>query len=236
VWGRDDEEVTAVERTIVVVEDDPHIADLLDLYLRKDGYRVLLADSGEQGLELVQREHPMLAILDIGLPGIDGLEVCRRIRATSKLPVLFLTARDDEVDRIIGLELGADDYVTKPFSPREIVARVKAIMRRVEDSAPAAPTGAPVYTIGSLEVDTGRREARVAGTPVALATREFDLLAHLAANAGLVRSRSQLLESVWGPDWYGDERTVDVHVRQLRKKLGDDLALSTVWGVGYRLG
>jgi DNA-binding response OmpR family regulator len=223
------------ERTIVVVEDDPSIADLLDLYLRKEGFRVLLADSGERGLEFVARDKPVVVILDIGLPGIDGLEVCRRIRATSKVPVLFLTARDDEVDRILGLEMGGDDYVTKPFSPREIVARVKAILRRIDDAQPAKETN-PTYVVGAVEVDTARREARRDGTPVALATREFDLLAHLAANQGIALSRAQLLQSVWGVDWYGDERTVDVHVRQLRKKLGDDLPLDTVWGVGYRLG
>ncbi|MGE0309345.1 MAG: response regulator transcription factor [Acidimicrobiia bacterium] len=223
------------ERTVVVVEDDHHIADLLDMYLRKDGFRVLLADSGETGLEIIGRERPVLCIFDIGLPGIDGFELCRRVRTTSKVPVLFLTARDDEFDRVLGLELGADDYVTKPFSPREVMARVKAILRRVEDAASPATTE-QVLRVGDVSVDLGRREVSVAGAPVALATREFDLLAHLAHHAGLVRSRAQLLESVWGPDWYGDDRTVDVHVRQLRKKLGDALPLTTVWGVGYRLG
>ncbi len=223
------------ERTVVVIEDEANIADLLDAYLRKDGFRVLLAESGERGLEIVERERPTFVVLDIGLPGIDGLETCRRIRAGgSKVPVLFLTARDDEVDRVIGLELGADDYVTKPFSPREILARIKAILRRVEDTVGKDP--AAVMRFDAIEVDLPRREVRVEGRPVALATREFDLLANLAANAGLVRTRAQLLESVWGLDWYGDERTVDVHVRQLRKKLGDHLPLATVWGVGYRLG
>jgi DNA-binding response OmpR family regulator len=222
------------EQTIVVVEDDVHIADLLDIYLREAGYRVLLARDGERGLDLVNNHRPALAILDIGLPGIDGLEVCRRIRATSRLPVLFLTARDSEIDRIVGLELGADDYVAKPFSPREVAARVKAILRRASDSN--SPTEATVLDVGDVEVDMARREARVAGVPVALATREFDLLAFLARNAGIALSRQQLLAGVWGPDWYGDDRTVDVHVRQLRKKLGESLPLTTVWGVGYRLG
>jgi DNA-binding response OmpR family regulator len=221
------------ERTVVVVEDDPSIADLLDLYLREAGFRVLLAPSGERGLELVGQHVPALVVLDIGLPGIDGLEVCRRVRAASDLPILFLTARDSEVDRIVGLELGADDYVTKPFSPREVVARVKAILRRGEPR----PTGSGPIAVGEgIEVDVARREARVDGAPVALATREFDLLAFLADHLGLALSRQQLLDGVWGPDWYGDERTVDVHVRQLRKKLGDGLPLATVWGVGYRLG
>jgi DNA-binding response OmpR family regulator len=148
------------------------------------------------------------------------------------VPVILLTARDSEVDRVVGLELGADDYVTKPFSPRELVARVKAVLRRTDGPKPTAG----VLQAGDVEVDVGRREARVGREVVGLATREFDLLRYLAEHAGLALSRRQLLDGVWGPDWYGDERTVDVHVRQLRKKLGDGLPLATVWGVGYRLG
>jgi DNA-binding response OmpR family regulator len=220
--------------TIVVVEDDPNIADLLDMYLRREGFRVIQADNGRDGLTKVGLERPRLVILDVGLPGdMDGLDVCRTLRASGQVPVLMLTARDGEVDRIIGLELGADDYVTKPFSPRELVARVKAILRRADGPSKDGPE---VITIGALEVDTGRREARVDGRPVTLATREFDLLQYLAENLGLALSRRQLLDGVWGADWFGDERTVDVHVRQLRKKLGDALPLATVWGVGYRLG
>ena len=219
--------------TIVVVEDDPNIADLVDMYLRRDGFRVLQATEGERGLEIIEREKPRLVILDVGLPGqLDGLEVCRRLRAAGTVPVLMLTARDAEIDRILGLEMGADDYVTKPFSPRELVARVTAILRRADGPSPETPD---VLVAGGVEVDTGRREARVNGAVVALATREFDLLRFLAENLGLALTRRQLLESVWGPDWYGDERTVDAHVRQLRKKLGDALPLATVWGVGYRL-
>ena len=224
------------EITIVVIEDDPNIADLLDLYLRRDGYRVFLCSDGETGLATIRDRSPRLVILDVGLPGsVDGLEVCRRLRAAdSDVAVLMLTARDAEIDRVLGLEMGADDYVTKPFSPREIVARVKAILRR--SHVPAAASGPTTLRVGTVEVDLGRREARVDGTPVALATREFDLLAHLAAHQGLALSRRQLLDGVWGEGWVGDERTVDVHVRQLRKKLGDGLPLDTVWGVGYRLG
>jgi DNA-binding response OmpR family regulator len=219
--------------TIVVVEDDPNIADLVDLYLRREGFRVIQAADGEAGLAAVARERPRMAILDVGLPGdIDGLEVCRRVRAEGTTPVLMLTARDGEIDRVLGLELGADDYVTKPFSPRELVARVRAILRRV-DGPPRDPP--QVLAIGQMEVDSGRREARVDGRVVPLATREFDLLQFLARNAGLALTRQQLLDGVWGPGWYGDERTVDVHVRQLRKKLADALPLATVWGVGYRL-
>ncbi len=219
--------------TVVVVEDDPHIADLVDLYLRREGFRVLLAGDGEKGLDLVKQEDPWIVILDVGLPGArDGFDVCRDIRSRSSVPVLFLTARDDEVDRVLGLELGADDYLVKPFSPRELVARVKAILRRTREG----PAPQEVVAVGEVEVDLRRREARRNGEVVALTTREFDLLAFLADNIGLALSRQQLLDGVWGADWYGDERTVDVHVAQLRKKLGPELPLATVWGVGYRFG
>jgi DNA-binding response OmpR family regulator len=224
---------SATERTVVVVEDDPSIADLIELYLRGAGFRVLQAASGERGLQLIEQHRPAMVLLDIGLPDIDGFEVCRRIRSTNNLPVLFLTARDGEVDRVLGLELGADDYVTKPFSPRELVARVKAILRRGQPVA----DDASVLDIGDgVELDLPRREVRVKGAPVLLATREFDLLAFFARNQGIALSRQQLVDGVWGADWYGDDRTVDVHVRQLRKKIGDELPLATVWGIGYRLG
>ena len=219
--------------TIVVVEDDANIADLVEMYLRQEGFRVVQATDGQRGIDAVRTQRPRLVILDVGLPGgIDGLEVCRRVRSDSAVPVLMLTARDGEVDRVLGLELGADDYVTKPFSPRELVARVKAILRRSE----GPPREADVLVAGEVEVDIGRREARVGGHVVPLATREFDLLRFFAENEGLALSRQQLLDGVWGQGWYGDERTVDVHVRQLRKKLGDAFPLHTVWGVGYRLG
>jgi DNA-binding response OmpR family regulator len=221
------------ETVVVLVEDDANIADLVDLYLRRAGYRVYQAPNGERGLELVAQHRPTVVVLDIGLPGeLDGLDVCRQLRASNEVAVLMLTARDDEVDRVLGLEMGADDYLTKPFSPRELVARVKAIVRRVETPPRAA---ASVLTFGSVEVDTGRREARVGGVVAPLATREFELLRYLAENRGLALTRRQLLDGVWGHEWVGDERTVDVHVRQLRKKLGPDLPLATVWGVGYRL-
>ena len=221
--------------TIVVVEDDTSIADLLDMVLRQAGYRVIQAVTGEAGLAAVQRERPKLAILDVGLPGsMDGLDLCRAIRSKLDTPVLFLTARDGEIDRVLGLEMGADDYVTKPFSPRELVARVKAILRRMEPAAPKE-TRPETLIAGEVEVDMARREARVNGEVIGLATREFDLLAHFAGNQGLVLSRQQLLDGVWGVGWYGDERTVDVHVRQLRKKLGEAFPLKTVFGVGYRL-
>lgn len=220
------------EVVVVVIEDDPAISDLVELYLRRDGYRVYAAADGDTGLQLIAARRPALVILDLGLPGgRDGIDVCRQIRATSDLPVIMLTARDSEVDRVVGLELGADDYVVKPFSARELMARVKNILRR----AGGRKDTPSVLTLDRIEVDLARREARVDGVAVALASREFDLLAHLASNRGLALSRRQLLDSVWGDDWVGDERTVDVHVRQLRKKLGDGFDLSTVWGVGYRL-
>jgi DNA-binding response OmpR family regulator len=226
--------------TIVVVEDDQHIADLVELYLRQEGFRVVQASDGQRGLDAVRDQRPRLVILDVGLPVVDGLpldglEVCRRLRADSDVPILMLTARDGEIDRVLGLEMGADDYVAKPFSPRELVARVRAILRRAD--GPASGREAPgVLLAGGVEVDVGRREARVDGVVVPLATREFDLLRYLAENSGLALSRQQILDAVWGAGWYGDERTIDVHVGQLRKKLGVGLPLATVWGVGYRLG
>ena len=223
------------EATIVVVEDDQHIADLVELYLRQEGFRVVQAPTGERGIDAVRDQRPRLVILDVGLPGgMDGLEVCRRLRAATDVPILMLTARDGEIDRVLGLELGADDYVTKPFAPRELVARVKAILRRTDK--PARGTPVEVLMAGDVEVDVKRREARRDGQVVALATREFELLRYLAENEGLALSRQQILDAVWGADWYGDERTIDVHVGQLRKKLGAGLPLATVWGVGYRLG
>jgi DNA-binding response OmpR family regulator len=219
--------------TIVVVEDDSNIADLVDMYLRGEGFRVIQAGTGEAGLAAIERERPRMAILDVSLPGgMDGLEVCRRVRATRSLPVLMLTARDSEVDRVLGLEMGADDYVTKPFSPRELVARVKAILRRADGGS---AEHSEVVMAGGVEVDILRREARVGGEVVALASKEFQLLVFLAERPGRALSRQQLLDGVWGTGWYGDDRTVDAHVRQLRKKLGEALPLNTVWGMGYRL-
>lgn len=218
---------------IVLVEDDVNIADLVGLYLREAGFRVYQATDGEQGLDYVRTRRPKLVILDVGLPGgMDGLEVCRQLRSGTDVPIIMLTARDGEIDRVLGLEMGADDYVTKPFSPRELVARVRAILRRAEGSRREEP----VIDVGGVEVDTARREVRCGDEVVALAAREFDLLEHLARHQGLALSRRQLLDSVWGTDWMGDDRTVDVHVRQLRKKLGDRLPLATIWGIGYRLG
>ena len=217
--------------TILVVEDEANIADLVDMYLRKEGFRVLLAASGEDGLAAAKRERPRLVVLDVGLPGMDGLEVCRRLRAESPVPVIFLTARDSEIDRVLGLEMGADDYLTKPFSPRELVARVKAVLRRSEGGT--APS--ELIQVGETTIDVGRREVRAGKRVVDLTGREFELLRYLAEHRGRALSRQQILDGVWGPGWYGDARTVDVHVAQVRKKLGEAVAITTVRGLGYRL-
>ncbi len=219
-------------KTVLVVDDTPNIVELLRLYLEDAGYRVVAATDGPAGLEAHRRESPDLVILDVMLPGIDGFEVCRAIRRTSDTPVLMLTARTDDVDAIVGLELGADDYVTKPFNPRALVARVKAILRRTDGTV---RMGRPIE-VGTLRIEPRRREVTVGGRQVELRAREFDLLAALARDPGVVLTRETLLEDVWGTDFPGETRTVDVHVSELRKKLGPDgPAIESVRGVGYRL-
>jgi DNA-binding response OmpR family regulator len=217
--------------TILVVDDEANIADLVNLYLRREGFRVIQAATGTDGLRAVNDHRPRLVVLDVGLPDLDGLEVCRRLRQTSNIPVIFLTARDTEVDRVLGLELGADDYVTKPFSPAELVARVKAVLRRTEGAAQSAE----IVQVGGVAIDVGRREVRVNDEPVAFTTKEFDLLRFLADRPGLALSRQQILDGVWGHDWFGDARTVDVHIAQVRKKVDTAVRIDTVRGVGYRL-
>jgi DNA-binding response OmpR family regulator len=219
-------------KTILVIDDERNIVELLRLYLEKEGWLVVTAADGEAGLELHRRHDPDLVILDLMLPRIDGLEVCREIRRRGDTPVVMLTARDDDVDAIVGLELGADDYVTKPFNPRALVARVKAVLRR---SSGAVRAGRPIE-VGDLRIDPPRREATVGDRRLELRAREFDLLAALARDPGLVLTRDALLESVWGTDFPGETRTVDVHVAEVRRKLGDDgPRIETVRGVGYRL-
>jgi DNA-binding response OmpR family regulator len=216
--------------TILLVEDERSIAELVTLYLTREGFRVVERRTAAEALAALEAHRPLLVILDVGLPDLDGFEVCRRIRATSPVPVIMLTARDEEVDRVRGLELGADDYVTKPFSPAELAARVRAVLRR------AAGLGPPEHVdVGRLHLDLAARTARAGEVPVELTAREFDLCAFLAARAGRALSRAQILDGVWGTNWYGDARTVDVHVAQLRRKLGDAVRISTVRGVGYRL-
>jgi DNA-binding response OmpR family regulator len=222
------------ETTIVVVEDDAAISDLLAAALRDAGHRPIQVATGQLGLEAVEQHDPSLVIIDIGLPDIDGFEVCRRVRSTTDRPVLFLSARSDEVDRIVAFELGADDYVTKPFSLREVVARVRAILRRGQRLDHADDS---VIDLGQdLVLDRARREVRHHSDAVVLAGKEYELLEHLALNTGRVLSRRQLLEAVWDPAFVGSDRTVDVHISHLRRKLGEDLPLATVYGTGYRLG
>ncbi len=220
------------KETILVVDDEQNIIELVRLYLEQDGYRVEAANNGRAALDKIKPLDPALMILDLMLPEIDGWEVCRRVRAHSDLPIIMLTARDDDVDKIVGLELGADDYLTKPFNPRELVARVRAILRRSERAA--APT--KVIRLGDLTIDPARREVTVAGQPVDLRTKEFDCLQTLAEHKGIVLSREKLLELAWGYDFAGQTRTVDVHVAHLRKKLNHSTAqIETVTGVGYKL-
>jgi DNA-binding response OmpR family regulator len=218
---------------VLVVEDEASIASFVAMYLKKAGFAVAIAKNGAEALACAERDDPGLIILDLNLPDIDGIDVCRRMRQSSEVPILMLTARDDDVDKIIGLEVGADDYLTKPFNPRELVARVKSILRR---TAPAKrEVESSVLGHGALTVDLGRREARVGPEEVQLAPKEFDLLWELLDHRGLVLTRDQLLERVWGYTFAGDTRTVDVHVRQLRRKLGDACPIVTVWGIGYKV-
>ena len=218
---------------ILIVEDEANIASFVKLYLEKAGFAVERAATGADGVARQREADPALVVLDLNLPDIDGLEVCRRIRATSQVPILMLTARDDDIDKIVGLEVGADDYVTKPFNPRELVARIKTILRRA--ATPAAPAKRTVLTHGALRIDAGRREVTLDGQVLQLAPKEFDLLYALMEHHGIVLTRDQLLERVWGYTFAGDTRTVDVHVRQLRRKIGDACPVVTVWGVGYKV-
>jgi DNA-binding response OmpR family regulator len=219
-------------KTVLVVDDERNIVDLVRLYLEKEGFGVITAADGEAALAIHARQDPDLVILDLMLPRIDGLEVCREIRRRGGTPVLMLTARSDDVDTIVGLELGADDYVTKPFNPRALVARVKAILRRADgDRRSIRP-----IEVGELRIDLRRREATIAGRRLVLRPRELDLLAALARDPGVVMTRDGLLETVWGTDFPGETRTVDVHVAEVRKQLGDaGPSIETVRGYGYRL-
>ena len=220
-------------QTVLIVEDEESIASFVAMYLKKGGFGVSLAATGSEALAKAAAEHPALIVLDLALPDVDGIDVCRRIRQRSDVPILMLTARDDDVDKIIGLEVGADDYLTKPFNPRELVARVKSILRRAAPARRRVESATLAH--GDLFIDAGRREVTVADAEVQLAPKEFDLLWELLDHRGLVLTRDQLLERVWGYTFAGDTRTVDVHVRQLRRKLGDACPIVTVWGVGYKV-
>ena len=218
---------------ILVVDDEANIRDLARLYLEKEGYKVILAQDGAQALKLVEEQELAFIVLDLMLPEVDGWEVCRRVRAQSDVPILMLTARDDDIDKIVGLEMGADDYLTKPFNPRELVARVRAILRRVNSTQGGGAN--EVRQIGQVTIDPSSREVTVAGQRISLRTKEFDLLLTLADHQNIVLSRDQLLDLVWGYEFYGQTRTVDVHIAHLREKLGDSLSIETVWGMGYKL-
>ena len=221
-----------MSNTILIADDEDSIVQLAKLYLSKEGYRILTARDGQEALEAARRHKPDLLVLDLMMPRVDGWEVARRLRKYSAIPIIMLTARDDDVDKIVGLELGADDYVTKPFNPRELVARVKAVLRRAQ--APLATDAA--LAVAGLQVDPARREVRVAGQPVHLRGQEFELLLALAKNEGRVMTREALLRQAWGYDYVGETRTVDVHVAALREKLrGAGIEIQAVRGLGYKL-
>jgi DNA-binding response OmpR family regulator len=225
--------MTAQGQTVLVVEDEASIASFVALYLKNAGYTVKAVANGTDALAQVEAEQPALIVLDLMLPDMDGIEVCRRIRQRRDVPILMLTARDEDIDKIIGLEVGADDYMTKPFNPRELVARVKSILRRSATERRDSETAEIRH--GDLHVDAGRREVHIGDEEVQLAPKEFDLLWELLDHRGVVLTRDQLLERVWGYTFAGDTRTVDVHVRQVRRKLGDASPIVTVWGVGYKV-
>jgi DNA-binding response OmpR family regulator len=219
----------------LVVDDEPPLVQVVSGYLTREGFHVDTACDGETAVALARDHGPDVVVLDLMLPGIDGVEVCRRIRAFSDAYIIMLTARSDEMDKLVGLSVGADDYLTKPFSPRELVARVRAMLRR-----PRAPAAGGVRRFGALEIDPAGREVRVAGRPVELTRTEFDVLDALSAQPRVAFSRRQLLERVWGGDWYGDEHVIDVHIGNVRRKLDDDAGqpryIRTVRGMGYRMG
>jgi two-component system, OmpR family, alkaline phosphatase synthesis response regulator PhoP len=218
---------------ILLVDDEPSIIQLARMYLEREGFRIDSVNDGEAALEKVARVNPALVVLDVMLPKLDGFEVCRRLRASQNpTAILMLTARDEDIDKILGLELGADDYLTKPFNPRELVARVKAILRRGERKV---ENTSPIH-LGDLTIDPARREVRLSSKSLSLRTQEFDLLITLAEHRGLVLSREQILQRAWGFDFYGQTRTVDVHVAHLRKKLEESsVKIETITGVGYKL-
>ncbi|MCB9005734.1 MAG: response regulator transcription factor [Ardenticatenaceae bacterium] len=221
--------------TILIADDEANIRELARMYLEKDGFQVIAVTDGAQALAQMQQAMPDLLVLDLMMPEVDGWEVCRRVRTHSNLPILMLTARDDDIDKIVGLEMGADDYLTKPFNPRELVARVRAILRRMGGGTAVPPAEQPRH-LGNVTITPGSREVTIEGQRVTLRTKEFDLLLTLVDHANQVLSRDQLLDLVWGYEFYGQTRTVDVHVAHLREKLQDStLSIETVWGLGYKL-
>jgi len=221
---------------ILIIEDEENIASFARMYLEAEGFRVSVADRGDVGLDVARSEHPTLVVVDLMLPGVDGFEITRQLRTSSRIPIIMLTARDDPIDKVVGLEMGADDYITKPFNPRELIARIRAVLRRSDPSL-QDPTGPDdtVLEFGAMRIALGGREVEVNDEAVALTPKEFDLLVLLVENRGIVMTREQLLERVWGYTFLGDSRTIDVHIRQLRRKLGDACQIETVWGTGYKV-
>lgn len=224
--------------TILIVDDEQRIIDLAQMYLEQEGYTVTSATDGAVAFDMILDDNPSLVVLDLMLPSMDGWEICRRVRAESDVPIIMLTARSDDIDKIVGLELGADDYLTKPFNPRELVARVKAILRRLAsaDRRGGSSTDDRAITIGNMTIEPDRRMVTIDDDVVDLRMKEFDLLLTIAKDRGLVFSREKLLELVWGYDFAGETRTVDVHIAHLRHKLqAMSASIETVWGVGYKL-
>ena len=224
-----------VNATILVVDDEPTIIELAEMYLEREGYSVLRAENGVRALDVARQSSPDLVLLDLMLPEMDGWEVCKRLQAESDIPIIMLTARTDDIDKVVGLELGADDYITKPFNPRELVARVKAVLRRTQ-RRPGAEEADGVLHLEDVRILVPAREVWVQDKLVPMRAKEFDLLHELARHKGIVLSREQLLDLVWDHDFYGGTRTVDVHIAHLRSKLSDSsINIETVWGVGYKL-
>lgn len=222
---------------ILVVDDDLNICELLKLYLENDGYVVYTANDGKQAVDMFKNKTPDLVLLDIMLPKMDGWQVCREIRKTSSVPIIMLTAKGETFDKVLGLELGADDYVVKPFDTKEVMARVKAVLRRTKGDSEAAEDKKKTVIYDNLEINIQNYEMKVRGVPVDTPPKELELIYHFASNPNRVYTRDQLLDEVWGFDYYGDSRTVDVHVKRLREKLegvSDKWCLKTVWGVGYK--
>lgn len=225
------------QMSLLIVDDEARIRELLREYLQKEGFQVEEAGNGREALEKTRAKAFDAVLLDLMMPGMDGMDLCREIRKTSDVPIIMLTARGDEIDRVLGLEMGADDYIVKPFSPRELVARVKAILRRTTKGGPA---GAPqaVIEAGDLRINEDTREVTIGGSPVSLTPKEYDLLLQLARHPGRVFTRDQLLEQVWGYNFFGEARTVDTHITRLREKMarvpGDRQYISTIWGIGYK--
>lgn len=222
--------------TILIVDDEQNIIELGQMYLEQEGYTVISATDGTVAYQQIIEDPPSLIVLDLMLPGMDGLEICRRVRATSDIPIIMLTARSEDIDKIVGLELGADDYLTKPFNPRELVARVRAILRRIDRKSAPPDEKTSVVQLDNLMIEPEKRSVTVDGESVELRVKEFDLLVTLARNPSRVFSRERLLEVVWGYDFAGETRTVDVHIAHLRHKLkGMKPSIDTVWGIGYKL-